>query len=151
MACGSESPARLTNTHPSKEALAQAVVDAVMSRDRGALAALAVTEAEFRAQIWPRLPASRPEMGMPVDYLWADTSTKSRSHLARLLAEHGGRRAVVAAVRFGGPTTDYGTFRVSAETVLTLRDQDGRQTEERWFGSAIESAGGWKVYSYVVD
>jgi hypothetical protein len=136
---------------PTKEAAAQAVVDALAARDADRLIALAVSEVEFRENIYPALPASRPEVGMPVEYLWADTNLKSRGQLGQTLDEHGGRRLTVESVRFGGRATDYNGFRVHRDTWLTLRDDAGQVRDLRLFGSMVETSSGWKVYSYIVD
>ena len=46
---------------------------------------LALTEAEFRDLVWPKLPASRPERNRPMDYVWGDLAGKSDANLrARL-------------------------------------------------------------------
>lgn len=146
-----EAPPVLEGGLPSKEALAQAVVDAMATPDRDTLAALAISEGEFRTHIWPRLPASRPGVGMPADYVWADTSIKSRGHLARAIEARAGRRATVEQVTFRGPATDYGGIRIHPETELTLREEGRETTRARLFGSMVEAGGRWKVYSYIVD
>jgi hypothetical protein len=141
----------LTNVAPTKEAAAQAVVDALAARDRARLEALAISETEFKSYIWPKLPASDPKVGMPVDYLWADTSSKSRGYLAQTLAAHGGEQWTIADVAFEAAPTDYGSFRIHPGTRLSLRGPSGQHTERRLFGSMAETEAGWKVYSYIVD
>jgi hypothetical protein len=140
-----------THTFASKEAAAQAVVDGLAGRDGERLLALAVTEREFTTRIWPALPASRAEVGMPAAYLWGDTSAKSRGHLAGILQAHGGQPFRVAAVRFSGAAADYGSFRVYPNATVSLEDAAGATFERRLFGSMIETADGWKVFSYIVD
>ena len=88
---------------------------------------------------------------MPVDYLWAETSAKSRGHLARLLGEFGGQVLWVEAVSFGSAATDYGRFRTHAKTLLAARDSDGKTRTVRLFGSMLETHSGWKIFSYIVD
>jgi hypothetical protein len=149
-ACGTPA-APLSDTAPSSLVLAQAVADALYARDRPRLETLALSEAEFRHHIWPKLPASRPEVGMPTDYVWADTSAKSRAYLLKALDEYGGRRMTVEEVTFDRRPTDYGSFRVYPEAHLRLRDGQGLVTSARLFGSMVESGGSWKVYSYIVD
>jgi hypothetical protein len=139
------------NARASSGALAQDVVDALAARDVATLEALAVSESEFKRLIWPALPASQPEVGMPVEYVWADTASKSRAHLARMLAESPGGPLTVEAVSFGGQSRNYGAFRIHPEARLTVRDESGQRSERRLCGSMIETAHGWKVYSYIVD
>jgi hypothetical protein len=149
-ACRERVP-ELTHALPSKEALAQAVVDALAEREEQQLAAFAITEREFHTAIWPRLPTSEPGVGMSPDYVWTDTTTRSRAHLARALDERGGRQARVEAVTFRGPATNYDGVIVHREAELTLREASGEVVVARLFGSMVEASGRWKVYSYIVD
>ena len=145
------SRAPLTNTYPSVETLAAAAIDGFARRDAVALRALAVTEEEFRAHIWPELPVARPERNVPFSYVWSDLRQKSEQSLGASLAQHGGQPYVVVSVRFAGEPAHHASYTVHRDTVMTLRDEEGRETELRLFGSALETAGGWKVFSYVVD
>jgi hypothetical protein len=147
--CGS-SPL-LSNTHPSPEALATAVIDAVERRDAATLQGLALSEDEFREHVWPELPAARPERNLPFSYVWGDLHQKSDLSLTRTLARHGGRRYSLMSVRTEGETTRYPSYTVFRETVLRARDETGTEVDLRLFGSTIEKDGGWKVFSYVVD
>jgi hypothetical protein len=152
VSCRAEQPPEpYAGLNPTKEAAAQAVVDALAAGDVARLTSLAITDVEFRKNIYPELPASDPEVGMPADYLWADTNLKSRGQLAETLEEHDGRRLAVESVRFAGRSTDYDRFRVHSDTRLTVRDEAGQRREVRLFGSMIETPSGWKVYSYIVD
>jgi hypothetical protein len=134
----------------TKDAAVDALLRAVTSRDHAALETLVLSESEFRKYVWPSLPASNPDVGMPLAYLWADTALKNAAYLAQLLADHGGRDYRLISVSFAGETTDYGAFRVHRETTIDVRGPAGPQTL-KLFGSMIESAGRWKVYSFVVD
>ena len=146
----SGAPVAFAPVFNSKDAVVEAALRALSARDRATLASLALSETEFRKYIWPALPASDPKVGMPLDYVWADTSQKNENYLAQLLAEHGGRDYRLIAVTFGGETTDYRAFRVHRETTLDVRGPAGPATV-RLFGSLVESGGRWKIYSFVVD
>ena len=149
--CGkSSTPIAFEPAFTSKDAVVEAALRAIAARDGSTLASLAVSESEFRKHIWPGLPASDPKVGMPLDYVWADTSQKNENYMAQLLAEHGGRDYRLIAVTFGGETTDYGAFRVHRKTTLDVRGPAGPVTV-RLFGSLVESGGRWKIYSFVVD
>ena len=141
----------LSNTHPSAEALATAVLSAVERGDITALRGLALSEEEFREHVWPELPAARPERNLPFSYVWGDLRQKSDESLVRTLASHGGRRYALVSVRAAGETTRYPSYTVSRETVLMVRDETGASAELRLFGSTIQKDGAWKVFSYVVD
>ncbi len=149
--CQRLSAASFSHTFPSKEAAAAAVFDALAVRDVGRLLSLAVTEDEFRQGVWPHLPGSQPEMGMPVDYVWSTTSLRSRAELSERLARFGGQPVRVLAVEFGRAPVNYGAFRIYGESTVTLLAPGARAERVRAFGSLVEAGGRWKVYSYIVD
>ncbi len=149
-ACRGGSPP-LDPVYPTKEALAQAVVDAMTARDVARLHELAVSRTEFTTHIWPQLPASKGGLGMPVEYAWADTEMKSRGYLAVTLADIGGQSWTVTAIAFGRPPADYGGFRIHPDAKLSMRNASGQLSERRLFGSMIETPTGWKLSSYIGD
>jgi hypothetical protein len=141
----------LHHTFSSPEALSEAVLTALAAHDADGLASLALSEIEFRTAVWPDLPSSRPERGVPFDYAWGDLRQKSGNALRRLVARHGGRRYELVDVAFEGETTPYRTYRVHRETVLDLRNEDGEKMRLPLFGSMLEREGEFKLFSYVVD
>jgi hypothetical protein len=150
-ACGrGNEPIPLTPSYASKDAAVTAFLQALAARDRNTLAAQAVSETEFLKHIWPALPASRPDVGMPADRAWADQAQKNTNFLSQLLGEHGGQRYELVAASFEGTATTYGSFTIHPKTRLDIRDAAGVR-EVRLFGSMIESGGRWKIYSFVVD
>ncbi len=142
---------RLDRTLESPEAVARAVIAGMGAGNFDALKHLAVTEAEFRDIVWPRLPASRPERNLPMEYVWSDHMAKSDANLRARLAGWQDRGFVLVALTFKGGTEDYGTFKVHRETVLVLKDRDAHEQTGRLFGSIIEHKGRFKVFSYIVD
>lgn len=141
----------LAGTQPSQAALAEAVLDALARQDESALHQLALSESEFRDLVWPELPAARPERNLPFSYVWQDLRQKSEVSLRRTLAEHGGKRYQLVAIRFRGETTSYRTFAVHRDSIATIVDASGVQKEVALFGSALARNGRLKVFSYVVD
>jgi hypothetical protein len=148
--CGGSSPL-LSNAYPSLETLTAAVAEAVQRRDEATLRSLALNEEEFREQVWPELPAARPERNLPFSYVWGDLRQKSEGGLALTLIRHGGRRYSIVSVRNDGEVTKYVTYVVRRDTVVHVRDETGTEADVRLFGSVIQKDGGWKVFSYVVD
>jgi hypothetical protein len=140
----------LVNTQDSAEGVASAVLEAFARRDRAALEALAINEAEFSDHVWPYLPASRPERNLPLSYVWGDLHQKSAASLTQALDTHGGRRYELLGVDFAD-RTDYGAYRLHREATLRVRDAAGQAMTIRVCGSMIERDGAWKVFSYVVD
>jgi hypothetical protein len=148
---GPAAPSPLTHPHTSSDALARAVLDGIARRDADALRALSLTEGEFRAHVWPELPAARPERNLPFSYVWGDLRQKSETSLQVLLAKHGGQRYELSGVRFAGDDTKYPSYVVHRESVFVVRDQAGAEQQLRLCGSMLEKDGQWKVFSYVVD
>lgn len=148
IACGS---APLANTQPSAAALANEVLAAIARADELMLRSLALNEDEFRRHVWPALPAARPERNLPFSYVWGDLRQKSDNRLRAMLSSHGGRVYHLQKVSFSGATTEYSNFHVHRDAVLTVRDSVGADYELKLFGAAIESAGGWKIFSFNVD
>lgn len=148
-ACASKPP--LQNSHPSPQALAWAVLDAVERRDENALRRLAITEEEFRKHVWPELPAARPERNMPMSYVWGDLRQKSDGGLRHLLAAHGGQRYELISTRFNGHTTDFAAYRVHRQAIFVVRNGSDARTELRLCRSMVEKDGRWKVVSFLVD
>ncbi len=154
-ACGSppraadQSPLRWTFDSP--EAVAAAVLDALAANDVERLEALALSETEFRTVVWPELPSSRPERGLPFEYAWGDLHQKSNNALRRLIAREAGRRYHLLAVEFDGESTTYETYTVHRDSRLLIRGEDGAEEQVRLFGSILERGGEFKLFSYVVD
>ena len=154
-ACGSPPPAAdpppLGWTFDSPETVAEAVLDALAAGDVERLEALTLSETEFRTVVWPELPSSRPERGLPFEYAWGDLHQKSNNALRRLISGEAGRRYQLLAVEFDGESTAYDTFRVHRESRLVVRGDDGAELQLRLFGSVLERGGEFKLFSYVVD
>lgn len=150
-ACVSEARAPLSDTFPSPEAAAGAVLDSLARSDRERLLDLALDQHEFRRIIWPELPSSRPEVGLPWDYAWNQLSLHSRAGLAMTFAAHEGRRYRLEAVRFRGETTRHASYVVHRDSELIVEDAAGARRTLRLFGSMIEQGGRWKIFSYAVD
>ncbi len=130
--------------------MVEAFLRGLAARDATTLSGMAVSESEFLKYIWPALPASRPDVGMPAGRAWADQAQRNAAYLSQTLAGHGGREYRLVAVTFGGETTDYGAYRIHREATLDVRGPNG-PVALRLFGSLVESGGRWKIYSFVVD
>lgn len=147
---GSDVP-ELTLLFDSSEDLARAFLKALEENDVDRLKAFALTKEEFRHYVWPQLPASRPENGVPFDYGWADLHQKSDNSLRRTWSSYHGKHLELLSIRFDDGTTDYGAYEVHRDARVKVRDERGR---ERWldlFGSVMERQGKFKLFSYVTD
>ena len=146
-----DAPPPLGHAFESPEAVAEAVLGALAEEDGGTLLALALSEMEFRTVVWPELPSSRPERGLPFEYAWGDLHQKSANELRRLLARAGGRRYELLDMTFDGESTPYETFTVHRDSRLKVRDPEGVERDVRLFGSVLQRGREFKLFSYVVD
>lgn len=144
-------PPPLPDAAPTPEEAARRALDLIAAGDRAALLDLALGETEFREAVYPELPASRPERNTSADFVWRSLHQKSRNSLAFTLDRYAGQRLELVAVDFLGETTDYGSYRVHRKTALTVRRPDGTETVVRLFGSMIERAGRYRIFSFVTD
>ncbi len=141
----------LAGSAASAPALAQRVLAALERRDVTALREVVLSEQEFREQVWPELPAARPERKLPFSYVWGELRQKSEAALAATLTAQGGQRYELVAVRFLGDTTHFQTYLVHRKTELIVQDATGTEMQLRLFGSVLEKDGRFKVFSYVLD
>jgi hypothetical protein len=140
---------RFEHTFDSPLALATAVLAAAEARDRAALERLALSESEFRDEVYPEMPAWGR---IPLAYVWGDLRQKSQNQVARLLATLGGQSLVVEDVVFDGGATAYRTFVVHRKPRLVIRERStGAKREMAVFGSVIEYGGRYRLFSYVVN
>ena len=148
---GSEASAPFAHTFESPEQLAAAVARALEQKDAARLQSLALSEQEFKAHVWPRLPVSRRDGHVPFGFVWSQLHQRSTAQLGGTIAEYGGHGLQVVAVRFLGESSDYGTFTVRRKAAVVVRDRDGTERTVRLFGSVLTANDRHKVFSYVID
>jgi len=142
----------LSSTFDSPGAVARAVLKAFAEEDVERLKSFPFSKEEFRLFVWPKLPASNPERGVPFDYAWGDLSQKSRNAIASSYARYKGRKLELLSLRFQDGETDYGEFKVHRKSELLVRDAgSGEELRLELFGSILEWKGKYKLFSYVTD
>jgi len=147
-----EGDLRLSSTFDSPEALAREVLRAVSQQDVATLKSLPLSKEEFRLYVWPDLPASRPERGLPLEYVWGELAQKSRGAIAANYARYKGRKLELVSIRFEDGSTDYDGFTVHRKALLRVHDpESGTERQISLFGSALEWKGRYKLFSYVTD
>lgn len=147
----STDPVSLEPTFDSPEELAKAILLGLETEDGAALESYALTKDQFRLYVWPKLPSSRPERGVPFEFGWGDLYQKSHNSLLRTFARYKDRKLELVELRFEDGLTDYGTYVVHRDARVKVRTEEG---EEEWldlFGSVIEWQGRYKLFSYVAD
>jgi hypothetical protein len=140
---------RFQHTFDSPETLAAEVLRALEAEDLQRLEQLPLSRNEFEAHVWPELPASRPERNVPVDYVWGQLAQRSRGALQRVFATHKDKHYTVVEVVYDGETTEYESFVVRREARILARDASGKNVRLALFGSILEDAGRFKLFSYV--
>lgn len=144
-------PSTLSNTFATPEALAHALLGALADSDRAKLESLALSDVEFRTVVWPELPTSRPERGVPIEYAWGQMKQRSDGSLANTFQRYAGKRLTFVRTRATGETTQYKTFLVMRDSEIVATDGTGRELVVRLFGSILVKDGKYKVFSFVVD
>jgi len=147
-ACG---PARehFADTHASPEALTETFLGALEARDRPVLEGLALSEEEFRLEVFPEMPAYG---NIPPDLAWSQLAARSLYGLSSVLAAHGGRSWELEELIDGGETSVYQSFVVHRDPMLRLRCRStGERREMALFGSFLEHRGRFKLVSFNLD
>lgn len=141
----------LAHTFDSPEALAQAVLTGLASKDVAGLNALALSEQEFKDHVWPELDTSRPERNVPFEYAWGQLKQRSDGYLDVTVGRYAGQKLRFVSTRYTGETTKYESFSVMRESEIVAADDTGRDLVLRLFGSAMVKDGRYKLFSFVVD
>lgn len=108
---------------------------------------LALNEAEFRAAVWPHLPAARPGTNFSPEFVWQIYDVRNRAAFERLIEDWGGSFLEFVDLDIA-EVDDYGAFRIHRDPVLRVRDASGRERSVRLFGSIIEQDGNFKLYAF---
>lgn len=141
----------LAHTFDNREALAEAVLTRLASKDVAGLKALALSEQEFKDHVWPELDTSRPERNVPFDYAWGQLKQRSDGSLDSVVSRYAGRSLKLVRTSFRGETTQYKSFAVMRESEVVAADETGSELVLQLFGSAMVKDGRYKLFSYVVD
>lgn len=142
-------PRDLANAQPSPEALSRAYLDALARKDTDAMKALRITRDEFCRYVFPELPAAKTP-NVSCDWVWDQATLKSMAGMARVLNENGSARYEYVSITYAS-TERYDSFNVLKSPTVTVRDEQGRQSDVRLFGSILEMDGKYKLFSFVVD
>jgi hypothetical protein len=135
----------------SPDELVRRFLDGVASNDLDAVLELAITREEFDRYVWPELPASEPERNLPADFVWGMTNGRGQVKIRSSMAAIGGRQLGLEDFRFTGGVEEYETYRLHRNTLLHLRDEEGKLQVIRLFGSVLELDGQFKIFSFNHD
>lgn len=123
------------------------VVRGLIGGDRISLGDLRLSREEYMEVVWPELPASNPDLNVPIEYVWADIETRDRSALIRLAPQFEGLPTELEDVACRGDVQEFETFRVHTDCWVTLRTPSGEQRIQL-FKDVVERGAGYKLFRY---
>jgi hypothetical protein len=132
----------------SIDELCEEFLSRLAQKDGDELVALALTEAEFKKYYWPHTEWSRPEVRMPFEFYWGNHHQKSVVALNNMLAAFGGKQLNFMRVRFTKDTAYYHDAKVHVAPLLTVRDEEGKEWDLKFFGAVFELNGKYKIFSF---
>lgn len=132
---------------PTRDALIERFVEALEAADTAALAALALSRAEFAWLYYPTVPEAYPPYDLRPGLMWFMVEGNSSKGLRRALEEYGGRPLRVVDWRCEGDTRVYGENRVHPLCVVRRLEAPGDTVEQRLFGPVVERGGRFKFVS----
>lgn len=136
----------------SIDALTRTVLSAVAARDTAALAALAITRAEFAWLVFPdHLYRSAPYELDPALF-WSQIQQGSSKGARQLLEHYGGRNLALQGVACSRDTLQVSgaALRIWSGCQVDYRVDDDK-VRGRIFGSIVEQGGSFKLLSYSND
>jgi hypothetical protein len=140
---------RFRGTFKSPEAVTEAFLRAVEAQDRSRLEELALSEREYRLEVFPEMTAYGD---IPSEFAWSQLDGRNRYGASFVLAREGGRAWDLERIVFTGGATAYQTFVVHRDPLLHLRDRrTGERREMALFGSILEHGGRYKLLSLNID
>jgi hypothetical protein len=133
----------------SPEELGRKALAAIALKDAAALAALRVTEAEYRDILFPKFPeAQRPENTLKVEFHWFLLDSKSKAGIRDAINNYGGKTLTLEGIVVTDGVVDHGTYKIHRKVLLRCRMPNGGTEDLRIFGSIVEMDGQFKVLSY---
>ncbi len=143
-------PGRLADALPNADALAAQFLDLLARNDEAAMRRLRVTKEEFCQYVWPELPSSKIP-NLTCDFAWDQATLNSDAGFYGDLKRHKGKRYELISLRFAERTEYYKNFNIHKDARLKIRDENGVEREIKLFGSILEMAGRFKLFSFTID
>lgn len=141
-----EAAPSLPDSYPSRNALVQAVLDALENGDRSALERARVTREQYETLLWPYLPESN---SLTFEFAWDLNERNSTKALARAIENFEGVRFALEDVQFTEPVEEYPGFKLYlGARVIATRLSDGRRGELPVLDAMVEMNGRWKLLNF---
>jgi hypothetical protein len=139
----------LSNAYRSPEALAEAAVAALVSRDEAALTALAIGREEYETLLWPELPDGQH---VTFDFVWGMSHPRTRKAQRKHLRTYEGIPLEVVRVELGEEKEVYESFALHKDSRLFVRNTDtGEEGQLPLMDVLVEMDGAWKFLNFRDD
>lgn len=140
-------PTTLTGGARSRDALVRSYVRALERADTAALAALAITRAEFAYFYYPTNPEAHPPYDLGPGLMWFMLEQSSRKGQLHALQDRGGRPLGYLGHRCDATPSRQGRNTVWGPCVVRHRQSGSAEIEERLFALILERDGRFKFVS----
>lgn len=138
----------LQHGSPSRGALIDRFMRALVAGDSAVLRAMVVSPREFADLIYPESPNVRPPYQQDPALVWRTIQNPSESGFIRLVRRAGGVPVKLKSYRCDAKPVSEGVNRLWGNCVLTLVGKQGDTSTHRFFGSILERGGRFKFMSY---
>jgi hypothetical protein len=131
----------------SLEELGQAILTAIADSDAVAFQKTRVTWAEYRDIVYANL--SEQEKGWKTaETGWQWNERDSNKVIRRFMGTYGSRTFRLLSVRHTGPTYDYGSIKILAETIMDLETETFELEQWRIMNRVLVQNGKYKVIAF---
>jgi hypothetical protein len=132
----------------SRDSLVAAYVEALGARDTAALAAMAISRAEFGYLYYPTTPRSRPPYNLAPELMWFLLDQGSDGGLRKALQVYGGQDLTLLDYDCGSGESREGENTVWGPCHLRFRRARGDTVSRRLISQIIGRGGQYKFLSY---
>jgi hypothetical protein len=132
----------------SRDSLVAAYVEALGARDTAALAAMAISRAEFGYLYYPTTPQSRPPYNLAPELMWFLLEQRSNGGLRKALQVYGGQGLTLLDYDCGSGESVEGENTVWGPCQVRFRRAEGDTVSRRLISQIIRRGGRYKFLSY---
>jgi hypothetical protein len=132
----------------SRDSLVAAYLAALEARDTAALAAMAVSPAEFGYLYYPTTPQGRPPYNLAPELMWFLLDQRSDQGMRDALRIYGGRDLTLLGHDCGPGESVEGENTIWGPCQVRFRTAQGDTVSQRLFSQIIRRGGRYKFLSY---
>lgn len=136
---------RLGNSFRKPEDIGEAVVDALNNKNHALLHKYRVTKQEYLNYLWDSFSASKH---WPKDYAWNNLNIHCIKGVNRWVNRYGGKELEFVSITFEKEPKTYDEFEILSGTVLTVKNNQGKEMVLPILGSVVKMDGRYKLLSY---